>query len=339
MAVQQFFFQKLWLAALGTVAGNILGNIQSTALGVLAVMLVLSVYEAFARGASLRDLVVNLVKYAACAVVIQEWQPIFTAFSTGFSDIAVSLGAGDFVGTFQTMFNNQLQGVSIVGLTGIDWLALIDYIVLVAAMLVFYIVMILFEIFYTCWGLILFAMGPFLIALLPSQAAASWAKNYIGKTAEWAAWPILYALLERLTEALNLTTWSSLAATFPNPTAGNAIAGVVNEIQAAIISVVFIILMILIPFVAHFLIHGDFSGAIGAIKNVIMIKAAIMKELGMEVGKKGTQKSAEKSADGKSSKGDKGSSSSSTAADGKGSKAPSATPSAASSTVPKPAGA
>jgi hypothetical protein len=336
MAVQQFFFQKLWLAALGTVAGNILGNIQSTALGILAVMLVLSVYESFARGASLRDLVANLAKYAACAVVIQEWQPIFTEFSTGFSNIAMSLGAGDFVGTFQTMFNNQLQSVSIVGFTGIDWLALIDYIVLVLAMLIFYIVMILFEIFYTCWGLILFAMGPFLIALLPSQAAASWGKNYIGKTAEWAAWPILYALLERLTEALNLTTWSSLAATFPNPTAGNSLAGVVNEIQAAIISVVFVILMILIPFVAHFLIHGDFSGAIGAIKNVIMIKAAIMKELGMEAGKKASSKGAEKGAESNGGKSDKGSSNT-TGADTNASKAPSATPSAASSTVPKPA--
>ncbi len=341
MAVQNFFFIQLWTAALGNVAGGLLAQVQNVALGVLAIMLILSAYEAFARGASLRDLIVNLAKYAACAVVIQQWQPIFTAFSTGFSQIAMSLGAGDFAGTFQTAFNNQLNGISIVGLTGIDWLALIDYVVLVLSMVIFYIVLILFELFYTCWGLVLFALGPFLIALLPSQAASSWAKNYIGKTAEWAAWPVLYALLAKLTEALNLTTWSSIAATFPNPSASNAEAVVVNEFETAIISLVYVVLMILIPFVAHFLIHGDFTGAIGAIKNVLMIKAAIMKELGVGAKEAVSTKGGEKAGSSGNSSGkgnDKGSNSSS-GADTKVSKAPSPTPAASSSCVPRPASA
>lgn len=330
MPVQQFFFQTLWLAALGTVAPEILGNIQSIAFGVLAVMLVLSVYEAFARGASIRDLVANLAKYAACAVVIQQWLPIFTSFSTGLSSIAMSLDAGNFVSTFQTMYSNQIQGVSIVGITGIDWMALVDYVWLIASMLIFYVVLILFEILYTCWGLILFAIGPFLIALLPSQATASWAKNYIGKTAEWAAWPILYALLEKLTESLNLTTWAKLASTFPNPTLGNSLAGTVNEIQAGIIGIVFVALMILIPFVAHFLIQGDFTGAIGAIKNVLMLKASIMRELGATAASKGAKESATGAAGG-SKGGDKGSGGSAGSQASQGNRAPSSTPPKASS--------
>ena len=113
----------------------------------------------------------------------------------------------------------------------------------------------------------MFALGPFLVALLPSNATASAGKYYLKSLAEWAAWPILYAIMAKLSVSLNVLT----AGTFNGGGMVGGIASGVSQLQAIVIGIVYIIFMILIPFIAHALIKGDFAGAVQALSRVALM--------------------------------------------------------------------
>ena len=265
-----FFFVQVWNQALGSVGAGMLGTLQGIAFAILATMFLLSIYEGFARGGSVRDLLVSLVKCAACALILQYWQQFFQDVSNGFTQVAGTIAGGiDFATAFKQSLNNivgQNQS-NVMSITGIDLAALLNDFVIFFTVLLFYTSMVLFEIMYTCWGLILFALGPFLVALLPSNATASAGKYYLKSLAEWAAWPILYAIMAKLSVSLNVLT----AGTFTNGGIVGGIASGVNQLQAIVIGIIYIIFMVLIPFIAHALIKGDFAGVVQALSRVALM--------------------------------------------------------------------
>jgi hypothetical protein len=265
-----FFFVQVWNQALGSVGAGMLGTVQGIAFTILATMFLLSIYEGFARGGSVRDVLMSLVKCAACALILQYWQQFFQDISNGFSQVAISVAGGvDFATAYQQSLNNivgQNQS-NVMSITGIDLAALLNDLVIFLTVILFYLAMLLLEIMYTCWGLILFALGPFLVALLPSNATASAGKYYLKSLAEWAAWPILYAIMAKLSVSLNVLT----AGTFNGGGVAGGIASGVSQLQAIVIGIVYIIFMILIPFIAHALIKGDFAGAVQALSRVALM--------------------------------------------------------------------
>jgi hypothetical protein len=265
-----FFFVQVWNQALGSVGAGMLGTLQGIAFTILATMFLLSIYEGFARGGSVRDVLMSLVKCAACALILQYWQQFFQDISNGFSQVAISVAGGvDFATAYQQSLNNivgQNQS-NVMSITGIDLAALLNDLVIFLTVILFYLAMLLLEIMYTCWGLILFALGPFLVALLPSNATASAGKYYLKSLAEWAAWPILYAIMAKLSVSLNVLT----AGTFNGGGVAGGIASGVSQLQAIVIGIVYIIFMILIPFIAHALIKGDFAGAVQALSRVALM--------------------------------------------------------------------
>lgn len=261
---------QVWNQALGSVGAGMLGTVQGIAFTILATMFLLSIYEGFARGGSVRDVLMSLVKCAACSLILQYWQQFFQDISNGFSQVAISVAGGvDFATAYQQSLNNivgQNQS-NVMSITGIDLAALLNDLVIFLTVILFYLAMLLLEIMYTCWGLILFALGPFLVALLPSNATASAGKYYLKSLAEWAAWPILYAIMAKLSVSLNVLT----AGTFNGGGMVGGIASGVSQLQAIVIGIVYIIFMILIPFIAHALIKGDFAGAVQALSRVALM--------------------------------------------------------------------
>lgn len=254
-----FFFLPMWQQALSGAATGMLGSIQAIAFGILAVMLVLSIYDAFVRGGSPRDLVLSLFKYAVCAFLIQNWQSFFTDISNSFLVLASSIAGGrDFYATFKA---------SIASLTALGgsqasvWSSIFEgslgavstYVMLAVIPLIYYVVMIIFEVIYTCWGLILFALGPLMVALLPSSAVAPAGKHFLRSTAEWCAWPLLYAIVAKLAFVINLPSVAAPASAIdiiPNST---------TQTGTVLIAIVYILFLTLIPFTAHLLIRGDFA--------------------------------------------------------------------------------
>jgi hypothetical protein len=268
-----FFFLPMWQQALSGAAAGMLGSIQAIAFGILAVMLVLSIYEAFARGGSPRDLVVSLVKYAVCAFLIQNWQSFFTDISNGFLVLASSIAGGrDFCATFKASIASLTTSG---GSQASVWSSIFEgslgavstYVMLAVIPLIYYVVMIIFEVIYTCWGLILFALGPLMVALLPSSAVAPVGKHFLRSTAEWCAWPLLYAIIAKLAFVINLPSVAAPASAIdiiPNST---------TQTGTVLIAIVYILFLILIPFIAHLLIRGDF--ALTAVATIAMAMRTI----------------------------------------------------------------
>ena len=276
--LDNFFFIQMWTRAVENVAsGSMLSSIESCATGVVAVLFVLSVYESFAKGASLRDLLMNLFKFAVCVVIIQNWLSIFMEVSTGVSGLASQIDNQD---TYEQMLNNTLSPSFTAAFTNgsmfpsLDILALFKDLIIFLVAVLCGIVLFLFEMFYTMWGLILLALGPIMVALYPSNATRSFTTNYLSKTAEWAAWPLLYAILSRLVNSSQMVTTQGID---PNHQFTGMLATTLAYLQSPIIALVYIILIILLPFVAHFIIQGDFAGTIGSVKNVMMMLTTGMK--------------------------------------------------------------
>ena len=263
------FFETIWTSSMGNVS-SILGNIQNVAYTLVGVLLILGVYEAFARGGNMRDLLVHVLKCAICIFLITNWTAFFTDITTnGVFKIAGSLGGTDFykaLGTGQDgltgigdMLTNQ-QSFSWTGL-GKDLALLINDGAIGLAVFAYYIIYYAFEILFTAWGLILYALGPLLVAMLPSSFVAPIGKQYLQSLGQWLLWPILYTVIGTLSTSIN--TYQSTI------TVNGA-----NNFAQAIITLIFILMMAVIPFIAHSFIKGDFANAAGTTMRMAMAAAS-----------------------------------------------------------------
>ena len=263
------FFETIWTSSMGNVS-SILGNIQNVAYTLVGVLLILGVYEAFARGGNMRDLLVHALKCAICIFLITNWTAFFTDITTnGVFKIAGSLGGTDFykaLGAGQDgltgigdMLTNQ-QSFSWTDL-GKDLALLINDGAIGLAVFANYIIYYAFETLFTAWGLILYALGPLLVAMLPSSFVAPIGKQYLQSLGQWLLWPILYTVIGTLSTSIN--TYQSTI------TVNGA-----NNFAQAIITLIFILMMAVIPFIAHSLIKGDFANAAGTTMRMAMAAAS-----------------------------------------------------------------
>jgi hypothetical protein len=271
-----FFFITCFNNEIGSVASRILTNIQTLSYGILATLFLLSVYESFAGGGKPRDLIISLVKYATCVLIIVNWQTLFLQVSNGFSTVAGQINPIDFCKEFMTTFFSSSQAgttsswtmslftMSIVQILGAFLWAIVG--------ICYYIIMVLFAIIYTAWGCILFGIGPLLVALYPSRATSTFAKNYGKSLAEWAAWPILYAIIGSCAEGMAKVS----LVIGPNVSGNQVLASIWELIQNIVIAFIYIIFLIAIPFIASHLIQGSFGGAVmSAAKGIAAMGKAV----------------------------------------------------------------
>ncbi len=214
------------------------------------------------------------MKYVACALIIQYWQVFFTDVANGFSAVATHISATDFMSSLsQTYYSNggatPSWSISFLGMAIIPLMISALWAVVGVC---YYVFMIVFSVIYTAWGLILFAIGPLLIALLPSNATSSFAKHYMKSLAEWAAWPILYSIMAVLAGSMTILT---SPVTSQNIQTSAPYAASWNLIQGIVIAVVYLVFMLALPFIASHLISGDFGKtAMGAIKAALVVAGA-----------------------------------------------------------------
>jgi hypothetical protein len=268
MSTTKFFFTTAFGQELISVGGPMIGSIQTLAAAILVTLFLLNIYETFARGGGLRGLLVSAVKYSACALIIEFWPKFFPDFASSFVDVATSISSTDFASVFSANCMNMVNGfdpshwTDILSSGGI--VPLIGEFLWLVIVVLYYVWMLIFSIIYTAWGLILYGLGPLLIALYPSNATSSFAKHYLKSMAEWAAWPVLYAILGALAAGTSLPTKPDLS-TFVGTTtvrafASNAVlAPIWNLLQNVIMACIFICFMAVIPFIASHLINGEFA--------------------------------------------------------------------------------
>jgi type IV secretory pathway TrbL component len=100
-------------------------------------------------------------------------------------------------------------------------------------------------------------------------------KKYCRSLAEWAMWPALYAMFCTLMVAIQMGNVSAVLGQSNGLPAGIGDPATNNSITLVLTSLLYGVCIIIIPFIAHYVIGGSFAGVAAGIATAIKAGAAI----------------------------------------------------------------
>src|SRR5579863_1051519 len=255
------FERFLTQARSGIDSTGITSGMQNVAYVVLLVGFLWQVYQSALHGGDVRGLGTGLIKYVVTAVVVMNYGAIFTTVNQGFVNsgnwISNASGAGslfeNWKGDLQTQFN-QVGFQKLWGLITGDLPGLIDALLILAAYLLYPIVIVIFGFFYIFYGSILYIFGPIVVALMPLGGANRLAKSYVENIFIWNAWPILYGGFGALITAVQMGQIGQMLS--QNSFLGG-LGNLEGSILIGIVSIVYSLAIAIIPFIAKRIVSGD----------------------------------------------------------------------------------
>jgi uncharacterized membrane protein YgcG len=260
------FFMTMWNNYNNAITITTITTISYT---ILSVVLIGGVYGVFARGGDLRELIVLMVKVAACGLLISQWNTFFVTDITtnGVFQIASSINATDVFSSLGTSLWNELQqnvttwGGILETFMSDGFLEILEMLFTLLAMICYAVSYGIVCILFTLWGLILYAMGPMLVATIPSGFFSSLGKTYVKSLIEWLSWPVLFAIISELMSQLNVASSNGQAGTLWND---SPLGSIGSETLLAMTTIVFSLMLLALPWMAHKILNGDFAGSMGA---------------------------------------------------------------------------
>jgi type IV secretory pathway TrbL component len=263
--VMNFFFTSTWTQAQGGLSG-LTGVLQTISYSILAITLLLGVYESFLSGGSVRQLGVTFLKFGVAAAIIGNWNAFMTdVVNVGTTFATAFLGAnGDLLTKWVADMNVTITGTSLTSLleNGVSAAAMgaIMVLIIMLSAIMFLLCMKLLTLCFVFWGGVLYCMGPLLISLGPSGHVSDITKKYCRSLAEWAMWPALYAMFCTLMVAIGMGNVSAVLGQSNGLPAGIGDPATNNSITLVLTSLLYGICIIIIPFIAHYVIGGSFAG-------------------------------------------------------------------------------
>jgi len=267
---QYFWASALQSALNGINSSNLIGVLSGVGYALLLLSFLWGVYESFLRGGDVRGFAIVLLKYGVTTLVIQNWSQVFQDGVNGFGSIASTIIHNSVNQDLTSSWTQQLQSYysaqSSTGLSnGLEALAhidgtlgtaLINVLLTIVAVAIWPLCVEVFALVYSLWGCVLYCIGPLVIALIPSTGFSRIAKGYIQNLIIWNTWPVLIAILWAMLWAMNLTTINTLLNT-------DGILGYLQGINATLLVSISTLLLslctLLIPFVARYVLHGEFG--------------------------------------------------------------------------------
>src|ERR1017187_110239 len=280
-AVMNFFFTSTWAQAQGGLSG-LIPVLQTISYSILAITLLLGVYESFLSGGSVRQLGVTFLKFGVAAALIGNWNAFMTDVVNVGTTFATSfLGANsDLLKQWVTDMNVQITGTSLTSLltNGVAAAAMATVMaaIIMLAAIMFLLCMKLLTLCFVFWGGVLYCMGPILVALGPSGMVSDITKKYCRSLAEWAMWPALYAMFCTLMVAIGMGNVSAVLGQSNGLPAGIGDPATNNSITLVLTSLLYGICIIIIPFIAHYVIGGSFAGVAAGVAAAAKAGAAIV---------------------------------------------------------------
>ena len=257
-----FYFEQLLQTGLNGIDQQ---GITAAVLQIAGVILILSllwaVYEAYTSGGDVRLLGVAAVKYLVLGLVFLNYQSAFRAVNGMFNGVADGIynlsGGMDVIKAwgnsmsqawntnpnwFSALWNWATGGVSAV-VAGL--ISLVGYLLLPFTYT-------LFTLFYALYGSILYVVGPFVLALMPSRSLGQLGRSFFVNMMIFQCWGLLYAILQSLMSALQITDPMQFSGSFLQAFVGSS-----QVIVMSIASVLLSIMIALIPFIASRIVRGD----------------------------------------------------------------------------------
>jgi hypothetical protein len=275
-----FYFEQLLQNGLNGIDQQ---GITAAVLQIAGVVLILSllwaVYEAYAGGGDVRLLGVAAIKYLVLGLVFLNYPNAFRAVNGMFNGVADGIynlsGGLDVIKNwdnslaqawqtnpnwFSAIWNWVTGGISAI-VAGL--ITLIGYLILPFTYT-------LFTLFYALYGSILYVVGPFVLALIPSRGLGQLGRTYFVNMMIFQCWGLLYAILQALMSALQIT----------DPTQFNgswlqAFVGSSQMIVMSVASVLLAIMVALIPFIASRIVRGDIGSTMMTLVSGVMAAGAV----------------------------------------------------------------
>lgn len=262
-----FYFEQLLQTGLnGIDQQGITAAVLQIAGVILIVSLLWAIYEAYINGGDVRLLGVAAVKYLVLGLVFLNYQSAFRAVNGMFNGVADGIynlsGATDVIKAWGNSFSQAWQ-------TNPDWFAAlwnmvtggISAIVAGLITLIGYLLLpftyTLFTLFYALYGSILYVVGPFVLALMPSRSLGQLGRSFFVNMMIFQCWGLLYAILQSLMSALQITDPMLFSGSFLQ-----AFVGSTQMIAMSVASVLLSIVVALIPFVASRIVRGDIGSTL-----------------------------------------------------------------------------
>jgi hypothetical protein len=257
-----FYFEQLLQTGLNGIDQQ---GITAAVLQIAGVILILSllwaVYEAYSGGGDVRLLGVAAVKYLALGLVFLNYQTAFRAVNGMFNGVAdgiYNLSGG--VDVLQSWGNslshawsaNPNWASTLWGLVTGGISVAIGAVIAVVGYLLLPLTYTLFTLFYALYGSILYVVGPFVLALMPSRSLGQLGRSFFVNMMIFQCWGLLYAILQSLMSALQITDPMQFSGSFLQAFVGSS-----QVIVMSVASVLLSILIALIPFIATRIVRGD----------------------------------------------------------------------------------
>ena len=251
---------------------SIIPAVTGIAYTILLIGFLIGLYQAAMRGGDVQALGVTAIKYLVIAILLANWSTVFKEVNDGCYQIAVfignSSGAGDMFISWLDQLKQQFDSTdsaSFWTLITNALAALITVFLTVIAYVVYVIALVVFGFFYTLYGCVLYVLGPLVLALLPISGVGQLAKSFATNLMIWNSWAILYAIFGALISAIQanrITDLSSFLGFF---------TGTLDSTVLGLISILYALALMLIPFIAKRLITGD----VGSTAQALVRAAAV----------------------------------------------------------------
>ena len=284
-----FYFEQLLQNGLnGIDQQGITGAVLHIAGVILILSLLWAVYEAYAQAGDVRSLVLAGMKYLVLGLVFLNYQSTFRAVNGMFDGVAdgiYSLSGGIDVikawgnslsqawqtdpSWFSALWNMVSGGVSAI-VAGL--ITLFGYLLLPFTYT-------LFTLFYALYGSILYLVGPFVLALIPSRALGQMGRSFFTNMMVFQCWGVLYAILQSLMSALHITNPMQFRGSFLQAFVGSS-----QMIVMSVASVLLSVMIALIPFIASRIVRGDIGTTFMTVISGAMTAGGVASWLAMPEG-------------------------------------------------------
>jgi hypothetical protein len=289
MAMPSFYFEQLLQRGLsGIDQQGITAAVLDIAGVVLIFSLLFSVYEAYSNGGDVRALGVAALKYLVVGIVFINYASAFRAVNSMFNSVAdgiYNMSGG--LDAAQSWLNSLSQAWS----TNPNWYSAIWNLVsggaasIIAGIITLlgYIVLpftyCLFTLFYALYGAILYVVGPFVLALMPSRGLGQLSRSFFANLMIFQCWGLLYAILQSLMSALQITDPMQFTGSFLNAFSGSS-----QVIVMSLASLLLSIMIALIPFIASRIVRGDIGSTLMTVVTTAITAGAVASGLGVASG-------------------------------------------------------